>query len=89
MEGNIKVFENLNLNERIGRFVVSLIVVVFGMQAPWVGTSMFAVANIIAIVLVLTAVIGWDPVRSIARDKDEKLGIRLPYNTDNANHPMK
>lgn len=82
MEGNAIKIENLNLNERIGRFVVSFVVVVFSTLAPWVGSDMFAVTNIIAILLSLTAITGWDPVRAVAMDKAMSVGMYLPHKLD-------
>lgn len=59
-------FENLTGYERVVRFGVSVGVIVATTHSVLVGTTAFAVVNILAILLSTTAIIGWDPAKALS-----------------------
>jgi magnesium-transporting ATPase (P-type) len=62
---NYQQFENINVTERITRFVVSIVVIAAAMHSPLVGSLSYALINWLAISLATVAIIGFDPVKSM------------------------
>jgi len=61
----------LNYSERMARFAVSMLVILVAMQSSIAGTTMFGVVVLLAIGLATTAIIGWDPAKSIVFGREE------------------
>lgn len=79
----LHTFENLGISERVARFIASTVAIVVAMESPIVGTIMFAVINILAITLVTTAIIGWDPVKFLSH---RNRTVRESYQTPESKH---
>ena len=63
---NTTHFENMGLTERNIRFVINAAAIIGEMQTGLVGSPLFAVINVIAIAVATTAIIGWDPLKSLS-----------------------
>ena len=58
-------FENLNTTERFVRFLISFAAIVIMMESTIAGSTLFAVGCLIAIALATTAIVAWDPLKSV------------------------
>jgi len=76
---NYANFENLNTTERAARFVVSFAVIVGTLYSPMVGSTLYAVINLLAIGLAATAIIGWDPAKALTFGKKSELPAKHNY----------
>ena len=62
----INELENLTGSERVTRLFVAIGVIVAIMESSLVGSTLFAVINLLAIAFATIAIVGWDPVRAIS-----------------------
>ena len=58
-------FENLSTTERAVRFTISTVAIVAMLGSSLVGSALFAGACLLAIAVATTAIVGWDPVKTI------------------------
>ena len=76
-------YENISGKERIIRFIVSYAVIVGAMESSLVGTSLYAVINLLAIAFATTAIIGWDPAKALSL----RSGLKIDsYNNTHGSH---
>lgn len=59
-------FENLSNTERAIRFAITLAALVVIMESSLAGSMLFAVLFIIGVAFATTAIIGWDPLKSVS-----------------------
>ena len=69
---NYETFENISNTERVARVLVSTAAIVVAMSSSIAGTTLFAVICLLGIALVMTGIIGWDPVRAISNKTASK-----------------
>ena len=79
-------FENINTSERTTRFVVSMVAIVAAIESPLVGSTLFAVVNLLAIALATVAIIGWDPLRALTQRKGSEGIVYVPHKRDDYQH---
>lgn len=81
-----RTFENINNSSRITRFVTSVIIVVTAMSSPLTGSTLFALLNILAILLATSAIVGWDPVVALMNRQKSSLDVRQAGNYHSGHH---
>ena len=59
--------ENLTSNERNARAAIGIFAVIAAMESSLAGSPVFAAINIMAIALVTTAIVGWDPLKALLK----------------------